>query len=63
VTPDRGVRVIDGLVTGWHEPGATHLSLIEAVAGRSMMERCYREAIAGGYLWHEFGDSLLILST
>ena len=61
VTPQRGVRAIDGLLTGWHEPEASHLDLIEAVAGAATLERSYAAAIAGAYLWHEFGDFHLIL--
>jgi len=52
VTPERGVRAVDGLVTGWHEPEATHLLMLEAIAGRSALELAYGEAHAGGYLWH-----------
>jgi S-adenosylmethionine:tRNA ribosyltransferase-isomerase len=58
---DRAPRVIDGLITGWHEPEASHLSLLESLAGRPLLERCYRAAVRRGYLWHEFGDSHLIL--
>jgi S-adenosylmethionine:tRNA ribosyltransferase-isomerase len=61
VTPERGVQVVDGLLTGWHEPGASHLGLLEAVGGRSLVERSYRAALEHGYLWHEFGDVHLIL--
>jgi S-adenosylmethionine:tRNA ribosyltransferase-isomerase len=61
VTPERGVRAVDGIVTGWHEPGASHLELLEAVAGRDVVQRSYRAALEHGYLWHEFGDSHLIL--
>jgi S-adenosylmethionine:tRNA ribosyltransferase-isomerase len=61
VTPARGVRAVDGLITGWHEPEASHLALLEAIAGRPLLERSYREALAVGYRWHEFGDSHLIL--
>lgn len=61
VTPDIGVRAVDGLVTGWHEAGATHLDLAAAIAGRELLAECYRVAIDSGYLWHEFGDSLLVL--
>ncbi|MDQ6798652.1 MAG: S-adenosylmethionine:tRNA ribosyltransferase-isomerase [Actinomycetota bacterium] len=61
IGPERGVRVIDGLLTGWHEPQASHLRLLEAVAGRSFLRRCYREALDHGYLWHEFGDLCLLL--
>jgi S-adenosylmethionine:tRNA ribosyltransferase-isomerase len=59
--PDRPVRVVDGLVTGWHEAGASHLLLLEAVAGPDLVAAAYREAIEHGYLWHEFGDSALLL--
>ncbi|GHH89325.1 S-adenosylmethionine:tRNA ribosyltransferase-isomerase [Streptomyces capitiformicae] len=61
VTPERGVRVVDGLVTGLHEPEASHLLMLEAIAGRAAIDRAYDEAIAGLYLWHEFGDVHLIL--
>ena len=55
------VRSIDGLLTGWHEPGASHLSIIESVAGADGARRMYSAALETGYLWHEFGDSSLIL--
>ncbi len=61
VTPRRGLRAIDGLLTGWHESDSSHLELLEAAAGPDLLERCYRAARAGGYLWHEFGDLNLIL--
>jgi S-adenosylmethionine:tRNA ribosyltransferase-isomerase len=61
VTPDRGVRVVSGLLTGFHEPHASHLDLLAAVAGTRLLDRCYRAAIQGGYLWHEFGDLNLLL--
>jgi S-adenosylmethionine:tRNA ribosyltransferase-isomerase len=61
VTPERGVRAIDGLVTGWHEPEASHLAMLEAVAGRDPLATAYTEAFDAGYLWHEFGDSHLLL--
>jgi S-adenosylmethionine:tRNA ribosyltransferase-isomerase len=61
VTPERGVRVVDGLLTGFHEPRATHLMLLEAIAGRAHVRKAYRAALAAGYLWHEFGDVHLIL--
>jgi S-adenosylmethionine:tRNA ribosyltransferase-isomerase len=61
VTPARGVRAVDGLITGWHEPEASHLELIAAVAGDEMIERSYATAHALGYRGHEFGDFHLIL--
>jgi S-adenosylmethionine:tRNA ribosyltransferase-isomerase len=61
ITPERGVRAVDGLVTGWHEPEATHLAMLEAIAGRPPLQEAYEAAFAEGFLWHEFGDSHLIL--
>jgi len=61
VTSERGVRVVDGLLTGLHEPEASHLLMLEAVAGRAAVDRSYEEALRGLYLWHEFGDVHLIL--
>ena len=48
-------------ITGWHEPHASHLAMIEAVAGRELLGMSYGAALEEGYLWHEFGDSQLIL--
>jgi S-adenosylmethionine:tRNA ribosyltransferase-isomerase len=59
--PDRPARVVGGLITGWHAPGASHLQLLEAVAGAPLVDRAYTEALRAGYLWHEFGDSCLLL--
>ena len=61
VTSETPVQSVDGLITGWHEPESTHLMMLEAFAGRPALEQAYRAALAGGYLWHEFGDSHLIL--
>ncbi|MGW2915004.1 S-adenosylmethionine:tRNA ribosyltransferase-isomerase [Streptomyces asoensis] len=61
VTPARGVRVVDGLLTGLHEPEASHLLMLEAVAGRAAVDRGYEAALDGRYLWHEFGDVHLLL--
>ena len=61
VTPGRGLRAVDGLITGWHEPESSHLKLLEAAAGRDLLRRSYDAAHTGGYRFHEFGDSHLIL--
>lgn len=61
VNPQRGVKVIDGLLTGFHEAKATHISMLETILGRTHLERAYRAALENGYLWHEFGDLHLIL--
>jgi S-adenosylmethionine:tRNA ribosyltransferase-isomerase len=80
ITPDRPVRSVSGLISGFHEPRATHLALLErvvtvaanertadgevsaSVCGRCHLERAYGEARQRGYLWHEFGDSHLIVA-
>jgi S-adenosylmethionine:tRNA ribosyltransferase-isomerase len=61
VTPERGVRVVDGLLTGWHEPESSHLAMLEAIGGRELVDRSYAAAVGSSYRWHEFGDSHLIL--
>ena len=61
VTPERGLRTVDGLLTGWHERDSSHLRLLEAAAGAELLDRSYRAALEHRYLWHEFGDLHLIL--
>ena len=61
ITPERGVRHVDGLLTGWHEPEASHLLMLEAIAGRDLLKKSYDASLAEGYLWHEFGDVHLII--
>ncbi|MBA2549859.1 MAG: S-adenosylmethionine:tRNA ribosyltransferase-isomerase [Nocardioidaceae bacterium] len=59
--PGRPARVVDGLLTGLHAPQASHLLLLEAVAGTALVRTAYRESLEHGYLWHEFGDTTLFL--
>lgn len=61
VTPARAVRSVDGLLTGFHEPRASHLLMLAAIAGCGHLRAAYPEAIRREYLWHEFGDLHLIL--
>ena len=60
VTPKRGVELVDALLTGFHEPQASHLDLLRAFASDELLESAYEHAIAAGYLWHEFGDVHLL---
>lgn len=53
--------MVDGLLTGLHEPEASHLLMLEAVAGRETLRRGYAQALDHRYLWHEFGDAHLLL--
>jgi S-adenosylmethionine:tRNA ribosyltransferase-isomerase len=61
ITPQRGIRSVNGLLTGLHEPLSTHLAMLETLTGRVHLEITYQEALKEGYLWHEFGDLHLIL--
>jgi S-adenosylmethionine:tRNA ribosyltransferase-isomerase len=61
ITPQRGLRAVNALLTGLHEPCATHLSMLETLTGFDHLNITYREALQEGYLWHEFGDLHLIL--
>ena len=61
ISPADPARVVDGLVTGWHDPHASHLLLVESVAGPALTQAAYDAAVAEGYLWHEFGDAALLL--
>jgi len=58
---DNPARVVTGLITGWHDPEASHLALLQAVAGPELVGAAYAEAERAGYLWHEFGDSCILL--
>ena len=60
ITPQRGLRAVSALITGMHEPDASHLAILEALAGLSDIKIAYEEALRKGYLWHEFGDLHLI---
>ncbi len=61
ITPQRGIRSVNGLLTGLHEPRSTHLMMLEALAGLDHLKLTYTEALRARYLWHEFGDLHLIL--
>jgi S-adenosylmethionine:tRNA ribosyltransferase-isomerase len=61
ITPQRGLRAVNALITGMHEPDASHLAILEALAGQSHIKLAYDEALRKSYLWHEFGDLHLII--
>jgi S-adenosylmethionine:tRNA ribosyltransferase-isomerase len=58
--PGRKPRLVDGLLTGFHDPVTSHLALLYALAGEDGVRSAYQEAVEHGYLWHEFGDSHLL---
>ena len=59
--PSREARAVNGLVSGLHAPEASHLLLLEAVAGSELVAHAYEAAVSERYLGHEFGDSMLFL--
>ena len=61
VTPERGLRAVDGLLTGLHEPRSSHLRMLAAFHDPELLGSCYAAAMERGYLWHEFGDLHLLL--
>ncbi len=61
ILPSSPLRVVDALLTGFHEPQASHFDLLRAFVDQPLLQRAYSEAIERGYLWHEFGDTALIL--
>lgn len=61
IGPQTRPRAVDALLTGMHEPEASHFDLLRAFLPERLLERAYREAVASGYLWHEFGDAALVL--
>ncbi len=61
ITPRRGLRTVDAMLTGLHEPRSSHLAMLEALVGRDHLRHTYAEALREGYLWHEFGDLHLML--
>lgn len=61
VRPGRAVNAVNGLLSGFHAPKASHLAMLYALAGKGLIQEAYTEAVRAGYLWHEFGDSHLIL--
>jgi S-adenosylmethionine:tRNA ribosyltransferase-isomerase len=61
IDPDTPIRAVDGLLSGFHDRDSSHLAMLEAIAGRELLERSYEEATRAGYLRHEFGDLHLLL--
>jgi S-adenosylmethionine:tRNA ribosyltransferase-isomerase len=61
IKPSTRLRAVDALLTGLHEPPATHLDMLGALLDTDLLEHAYAEVRERGYLWHEFGDAMLIL--
>jgi S-adenosylmethionine:tRNA ribosyltransferase-isomerase len=61
ITTDSHLKIVNSLLTGFHEPEASHLDLLSAFLPADVIWKEYQQALAAGYLWHEFGDLNLIL--
>lgn len=61
VNQETPLKVVDGILTGFHEPKASHLDMLTAFIPEQHLLHAYHQAIDKGYLWHEFGDMNLIL--
>jgi S-adenosylmethionine:tRNA ribosyltransferase-isomerase len=61
ITAKRKLRIVDGLLTGLHEPEASHLDLLTAFVPAEQIQEAYEDAVQRRYLWHEFGDLNLII--
>ncbi|MFD1359667.1 S-adenosylmethionine:tRNA ribosyltransferase-isomerase [Fictibacillus halophilus] len=61
ITENTKLEICDGLITGMHEPEASHLQLLSAFVDKDKLYDAYKDAIEQRYLWHEFGDMNLIL--
>ncbi len=61
VTAESGLGVVNGLLTGLHEPRSSHLRMLAAFHDDGLLRACYDAALSHGYLWHEFGDVHLLL--
>ena len=59
--PSTKRHVVDGVLTGMHEPSSSHFQLLLAFADEALLRRAHAHAMGHGYLWHEFGDSCLVL--
>jgi S-adenosylmethionine:tRNA ribosyltransferase-isomerase len=61
IDAQHAVRSVDGLLTGFHDPAATHLWMLQSFLDRELLGAAYDEAAENGYRYHEFGDVHLIL--
>lgn len=62
IQPGYSMKIVDGLLTGFHEPTASHLYMLQALASKTHLQKAYQAAVANEYFWHEFGDLHLILT-
>lgn len=56
IQPGHHFAVVNALLTGMHEPGSSHLQILDSLCPLAQIQQGYREAAARGYLGHEYGD-------
>ena len=61
IYPGYRFRAVDALITNFHLPRSTLLMLVSAFAGKDLLLRAYREAIARSYRFYSYGDAMLVL--
>ena len=61
ITPGFEFMAVDGVITNFHQPGTTHLLLVEALLGRQLLAGAYEYALQNGYRFLSYGDGMLIL--
>jgi S-adenosylmethionine:tRNA ribosyltransferase-isomerase len=61
IFPGFRFKLIDAMVTNFHMPRSTVLSLVMALAGRESILSAYAEAIRHRYRFLSYGDAMLIL--
>jgi S-adenosylmethionine:tRNA ribosyltransferase-isomerase len=62
IRPETRLGAVSALLTGLHEPEASHLAILQALAGPDRVQQAYAAALQHRYLWHEFGDLHLLLA-
>jgi S-adenosylmethionine:tRNA ribosyltransferase-isomerase len=55
------LKIVDGILTGMHDPDQSHFRLLSAFVDNALLRRAWLHAEDAGYLCHEFGDLCLIL--
>ena len=60
ITKDYKLRVTDGILTGMHMINESHINLLQAFLPLDRLLQEYREAQSKTFLWHEYGDNMLI---
>ncbi len=61
IGPETRLRVVDGILTGVHQPASSHYRMLRAFADRPTLAAAARTLEEEGYWTHEFGDSVLLM--